>query len=131
MTDQQGVDLAAQLQQFREETEAGFHYLRQELDELSVLVDGRAAASPATSPAGDAAASLPLLYPSLEAWVVGHFTRIYIRPLGGPFRWCGRWWDHTEAISRLQALWRTWETLRVEPLGMDLWLREHLDHRQR
>ncbi|MFI5838022.1 DUF4913 domain-containing protein [Micromonospora sp. NPDC051300] len=36
---------------------------------------------------------------------------------------------HPEAISRLYALWRAWETLRVSDLqtGMSLWWRDHLD----
>ncbi len=34
-----------------------------------------------------------------------------------------------EAISRLEALWRTWEALRTDPLlGMGTWYRDHLDH---
>ena len=84
-------------------------------------------ASPVTSPTGDAAPG-GLRYPSLEAWVVGHFTRVYTRRHGGPMRWCRQWWQHAEAITRLEALWRSWETLRHEPLGMDAWLRGHLDH---
>ena len=43
--------------------------------------------------------------------------------------WCPSWWKHPEAISRLYALWRAWETLRVaDPdTGMSIWWRDHLD----
>jgi len=68
-------------------------------------------------------------FASLEAWVIEHFTQLYSRPLGAQWRWCASWWAHAEAISRLEALWRSWETLRLEPrLGMGIWYRDHLDH---
>ncbi|GGQ84746.1 DUF4913 domain-containing protein [Couchioplanes azureus] len=42
--------------------------------------------------------------------------------------WCPQWWKHPEAISRLHALWRAGETLRVaEDTGMSVWWRDHLD----
>jgi hypothetical protein len=43
--------------------------------------------------------------------------------------WCPQWWKHPEAISRLYALWRAWETLRVaDPdTGMSIWWRDHFD----
>lgn len=67
-------------------------------------------------------------YSSLEGWVIEHFAELYARHLGGEFRWCASWWAHAEAISRLEALWRSWETLRLNPtLGMATWYRDHLD----
>lgn len=67
-------------------------------------------------------------YPDVERWVSEHFAPMYARPLGGEFRWCPSWWKHAEAISRLEALWRSWETLRLDPgLGMATWYRDHLD----
>ncbi|MEV0732371.1 DUF4913 domain-containing protein [Polymorphospora sp. NPDC050346] len=43
--------------------------------------------------------------------------------------WCSIWWGHPEAISRIYALWRAWETLRVSDpqTGMSAWWRDHLD----
>jgi len=119
-----------ELQEQSSELDARLQRVETLVDELDLVLAGSdSAASPATSPAGETAATnLTLLYPSLEAWVVNHFSRVYVRPLGGVHRWCAQWWQHAEAISRLQALWRTWETLRVEPLGLDTWLRERLDH---
>jgi hypothetical protein len=69
------------------------------------------------------------MYGSVEAWVTGQFLPMFRRPLGGEFRWCRQWWQHAEAITRLTALWHSWETLRLEPgTGMAAWLRDHLDH---
>jgi len=67
-------------------------------------------------------------YPSLEEWVVDYFGPMFSRPLSPALRWCACWWDHAEAISRLEALWRTWEVARLDPLrGMAVWYRDHLD----
>jgi len=42
--------------------------------------------------------------------------------------WCAQWNEHAEAVSRLEALWRSWEVLRREPgLGMASWFVNHLD----
>jgi len=69
------------------------------------------------------------LYGSVEAWVRGQFLPMFRRPLGGEYRWCRQWWQHAEAITRLTALWHSWEALRLEPgTGMATWLRDHLDH---
>jgi hypothetical protein len=69
-----------------------------------------------------------LAFPTLQAWVEGHFVHLYARPLGGPWRWCPHWWDHAEAIGRLDALWRAWESLRTDPqLGMATWYAQYLD----
>jgi len=54
---------------------------------------------------------------------------MFRRPLGGEFRWCAQWWRHAEAITRLTALWHSWEAMRLQPgTGMATWLRDHLDH---
>ena len=53
----------------------------------------------------------------------------YARRTTPTFRWCGQWWRHPEALGRLEALWRAWESLRLDPLlGMGAWYRDHLDH---
>lgn len=68
-------------------------------------------------------------YFSVQDWVTEHFLPIYRRPLGGEFRWCPQWWRHAEAITRLTALWESWEAMRLQPgTGIANWLRDHLDH---
>ena len=69
------------------------------------------------------------VYGGVEEWVTGQFLPMFRRPLGGEYRWCRQWWRHAEAITRLTALWHSWEALRLEPgTGIASWLRDHLDH---
>ena len=41
------------------------------------------------------------VYTAVEDWVIDYFLPMFRRTLGGEFRWCGQWWRHGEAISRL------------------------------
>jgi Domain of unknown function (DUF4913) len=69
------------------------------------------------------------VYLELEDWVTDHFLPMFRRTLGGEYRWCAQWWKHDEAVSRLKALWHSWEVLRLRPgTGIGVWYREHLDH---
>ena len=57
-----------------------------------------------------------------------YFTVVFARPVGGEIRWCSHWSEHPEALTRLEALWRAWETLRLDPnLGIATWLTNYLD----
>ena len=71
-----------------------------------------------------------LFYASLEEFVREQLAPMYRRALDGTQRtWCPEWWRHAEAISRLEALWRAWEHLRLDPAtGMSVWFRDHADH---
>ena len=71
-----------------------------------------------------------LYYPSVDVFVRDQLAPSYRRNLDGRNRtWCPQWWRHPEAIARLEALWRAWEHLRLEPAtGMSIWLRDHADH---
>jgi hypothetical protein len=85
-----------------------------------------AVAAPRSGPVKDPTPPPPV-FPTLDAWVGGWFTPTFGRRLGAA-RWCATWWRHPEAVVRLEALWRTWEVLRLDPaFGMATWLREHLD----
>lgn len=98
--------------------------LRRLEDTVEDLGDALAATPP--SVAGKSAPPA-LVFPTLDAWVGGWFTPTFGRRLGAT-RWCATWWRHPEAVVRLEALWRTWEVLRLDPaFGMATWLREHLD----
>ena len=69
------------------------------------------------------------VYTAVEDWVTDHFLPMFRRTLGGEYRWCGCWWRHNEAVSRLTALWHAWEVLRLQPgTGIAIWYRDHLDH---
>jgi hypothetical protein len=71
-----------------------------------------------------------LFYASLDEFVREQLAPMYRRALDGTQRtWCPEWWRHAEAISRLEALWRAWEHLRLDPAtGMSVWFRDHADH---
>jgi hypothetical protein len=64
-------------------------------------------------------------FPDVESWVGGFFVRIFRRPGS---HWCAQWWDHPEAVLRLEALWRTWEAAALDPVsGTATWTRDYLD----
>jgi hypothetical protein len=68
------------------------------------------------------------VFTSVEQFVTERFVPVFCRPEGGQFRWCAEWWRHPEAVSRLQALWHSWEVMRLEPgTGMAIWYRDYLD----
>jgi hypothetical protein len=89
-----------------------------------------APADPELSDSAAVGAALPQpCYRSLTDWVDDHFVLMFHRTLGGEYRWCGQWWRHAEAISRLTSLWYAWEALRLQGnTGMGIWYRDHLDH---
>jgi hypothetical protein len=65
----------------------------------------------------------------VETWVEHIYTVIYIRKISQHQRWCPQWWAHAEAIVRLTALWRTWESARIsdEESALADWLRVYFD----
>ncbi|WP_431679089.1 DUF4913 domain-containing protein [Kitasatospora sp. KL5] len=69
------------------------------------------------------------VFASLDAFVTELFAPMISRKLNGTTTtWCPSWWEHAEAISRLNALWRAWEYLRLDPaLGMSTWWLHHAD----
>ncbi|MBJ7287569.1 MAG: DUF4913 domain-containing protein [Williamsia sp.] len=72
-----------------------------------------------------------LVYPDLGTFVHDKIAYSYRREVteGIDRRWCPEWWRHEEANSRLEALWRAWEHLRLDPAtGMSVWWRDHADH---
>lgn len=68
-------------------------------------------------------------YPAVEEWVTEWFAPIIRHKLTTELVWCPEWWRHPEAISRLEGLWRAWESLKLDPTtGMSVWWRDHADH---
>lgn len=85
-----------------------------------------AAAAPADAHGAEAPEPV---YTAVEDWVIDYFLPMFRRTLGGEYRWCGQWWQHGEAISRLTSMWHAWEVLRLQPgTGIASWYRDHLDH---
>ncbi len=79
------------------------------------------------TPNGDPAPKL--YFRSVEVFVGEYLLDLYRRPVASTAStWCAEWWRHAEAIVRLEALWRSWEQLRLDPAtGMSVWLRDHAD----
>jgi hypothetical protein len=73
------------------------------------------------------------VFGSVEAFVTGYLLPLYRRAVSGnSTTWCAEWWKHPEAIVRLDAVWRAWEHLRLDPsTGMSVWLRDHCDYHMR
>lgn len=68
------------------------------------------------------------VFASVEEWVVSFFAELIRRKPKTSFMWCPRWWDHGEAVLRLEGMWRAWEALRLDgTTGMSVWARDHLD----
>jgi hypothetical protein len=61
-------------------------------------------------------------------------TLRWVAPSGGASvaseaRWCLEWYFHPEAVSRVEALWRAWEHLRLDgATGISVWFKDHADH---
>ena len=69
-------------------------------------------------------------FPTLPEWIEQWLLPVYRRSdRGHEHLWCPEWWRHPEAVARLDALWRAWEHLRLDPAtGMSVWFRDHADH---
>jgi hypothetical protein len=100
------------------------------VDQLAARVDAQEAAlrASATSDEGDEEPT-ELCFPDLWSFVRDFFAPTFGRPIGGTTRWCPNWYDHLEAMLRLEALWRAFESLRLDPqTGIATWLRDYVDH---
>ncbi|MGI8411545.1 MAG: DUF4913 domain-containing protein [Solirubrobacteraceae bacterium] len=84
----------------------------------------------AQAPQDEPPPAAELYYATLEVFVDAYLLDVYRRPVSSTAStWCPQWWRHAEAIVRLEALWRSWEHLRLDPAtGMSVWLRDHADH---
>ncbi|MGL5859199.1 MAG: DUF4913 domain-containing protein [Angustibacter sp.] len=78
----------------------------------------------------DSPADPPLYYRSVDEFVREWLRHVYKRRVDGRRRvWAADWWRYPEAIARLEALWRAWEHLRLDPAtGVSVWWRDHADH---
>lgn len=80
-----------------------------------------------------AADEAAMLYPTLDAFVRDFLITGYSRHINGNARvWAGRWWEYPEAVSRLGAMWRAFEHLRLDPAtGLSTWYTDHADPHMR
>lgn len=95
------------------------------LDQIAVDAHAAAELELQGPPAGE------LYYGSVDDFVDQFIVPVFSRKVGerAAHRWCGEWWRSAEATIRLEALWRSWEHLRLDPAtGMSVWLRDHADH---
>ena len=107
-------------------------------DRLDALRDAATAAAEAElNPPAEAEASAEdapvLYYGSVDEFVREFVSPIFRRNVGeegrADYRWSARWWESAEAITRLEAMWRAWEHLRMDAsTGTSVWLRDHADH---
>jgi hypothetical protein len=53
-----------------------------------------------------------LFYQNVSEFVSNKLANTYRRQFNvqGGVIWCQQWWKHAEAISRQEALWRTWDS---------------------
>jgi hypothetical protein len=97
-------------------------------DEAEDLIDARTQQADDGEPAEQ---EPTLYYGSVDEFVREYLRHVYRRRVGPntSAKWASEWWRHPEAIVRLEALWRAWEHLRLEPTtGMSVWLRDHADY---
>ena len=72
-----------------------------------------------------------LYYATVDDFVREFLCPTFRRPVGpgSPLRWSARWWESAEAIIRLDAMWRSWEALRLDAAtGLSVWLKDHADY---
>lgn len=71
-----------------------------------------------------------LFYGSTDEFVREYLRYAYARRIdGATLVWAAEWWRYDEAVIRLEALWRSWEHLRLDAAtGMSVWFRDHADH---
>lgn len=93
--------------------------------------------APATDPAEDNEEKTDkppeLVYGSAEEFLHEQLLPTYVRSVNPKSsKWCIEWYFHPEAVSRVAALWRAWEHLRMDAAtGMSVWWRDHADHHMR
>ncbi len=105
------------------------------VDELTAAVEKLVADAASAGPGLTAEPITPApqpkpAHPSLGSFVGDYLLPMFTRPtLGGRWLWCPHWWEHSEAVSRLTALWHAWEALRGQGgTALGSWYRDHLDH---
>lgn len=69
------------------------------------------------------------VFPDAGTWVAEWLVPTIHRPMKAGVVWCPQWWRHLEAVARLDALWRAWETARAGGGdGPSLWWTMHFEN---
>lgn len=70
-----------------------------------------------------------LWFANVHDFVVSYLSPNYVRRIDKDNRWCQEWWRHSEALARLDALWRSFEAHRVssDANAMAVWWRDFAD----
>ncbi|MGQ4615074.1 DUF4913 domain-containing protein [Nocardia sp. R7R-8] len=71
-----------------------------------------------------------MIYASVVAFVEEYLSVVYRRQVTdlSDTVWCPEWWQHAEAVARLDALWRAWEHYRQDAsTGLSVWFLDHAD----
>ncbi len=111
------------------------------VDEMETVLRDLPAATPVVQPEAaqrenQGAEPAPFDFATLYTWVHIHIATITERKIskssgsesGVGVRWCTRWYDHDEAVSRLEALRRAWEEHVLTPgASMSSWYISHYD----
>ncbi|MER7609125.1 DUF4913 domain-containing protein [Nocardioides sp. NPDC127503] len=73
-----------------------------------------------------------LYYGNVEEFVKDRLVHLFARSPESGLVWCPEWYRHAEALSRLDAIWRAWENLRLDPAtGISNWWLHHVDPNMR
>jgi Domain of unknown function (DUF4913) len=69
------------------------------------------------------------IFQSLEEWVGKWLLPLYRRELDNrSTTFCVQWWRHPETYYRLDALWKSWEFMRLKPgTGTAVWMKDYCD----
>lgn len=127
------AETLAQAERTRERAEADVEQIAREVDEAKAIVaqetTGNNESPPDPGEVPAAQEESPLVYQSAEEFLHEHLLPLYNRIIDSRNgKWCRQWFLHPEAVSRVEALWRAWEHLRLDPAtGMSVWWRDHAD----
>nr|WP_176705833.1 DUF4913 domain-containing protein [Arthrobacter sp.] len=122
------VDSLAQAERAKEQAEKEVEQAAADLvepwDETSAEL------APVSNPAEANGEEPRAVYETAEQFLLQFLLPLYIRIIDTRNgRWCRKWYLHAEAVSRVDALWRVWEHLRLDgKTGMSVWWKDHADH---
>ncbi|MFI6043510.1 DUF4913 domain-containing protein [Nocardia sp. NPDC051321] len=72
----------------------------------------------------------PMIYASVVEFVENYLSLVYRRQVTdlSDTVWCPEWFQHAEAVARLDAMWRAWEHFRLNgATGLSVWFLDHAD----